>query len=135
MTNNLVSYFIDSALVTAGKSRVPNADFDGGMNNGASNACGVGIATGLINPKASDWPRISDLLAVKDSQVIGGNLSGIFILDPDFVGDDNLTQFCEATGAVAPDGVIASVAGFDMVNRSGEDMVDGDWAWGVADQV
>lgn len=44
--NPAVTFFVDDAAVTAGEARVPNADFDTGMNFGGSNAPGVGINQG-----------------------------------------------------------------------------------------
>lgn len=133
---NLVSYFIDGTERTARAIEVPDADFTGGMNDGGSCAPGVGINTGDYDPKTSDWqPPAVVPTEVAESQQIGGALSGIFVLDPATAGDDELTQFVTATGDVAPDGIVETVAGFAMRNRTGKTVPTGASVWAVADQV
>lgn len=136
MALNLVSYFIDSGERTIRTAEVPDADWTGGMNDGGSCAPGIGINTGDYDPKTSDWKPFDVIpTQVAESQQIGLTQSGIFILDPQTAGDDELTQFVTATGDVAPDGIIETVAGFAMVNRTGKTIPTGSSAWGVADQV
>ncbi len=101
----------------------PGADFVGGMNRGGSCAPGIGIATGEPNPKPDDWSRDARLLY--ESQALGQVGEDINVNeDPDF---NNKVSFVQAVGAVAPGAVIANGA----VNRTGQALVAGDWAWGV----
>lgn len=130
MANNLPTYYIDSTARTPRESETPSADWAGGGNDAGSNAPGVGINTGNPNPKESDWPRpVAEVLG--ESQIIGGTASGLFAIDETF-GPTALVAFVEATAQVAPDGIISSVSGFDMINRTGQTLEIGDWAWGVA---
>lgn len=130
MAVNQTTYFIDSAEIATRSAEVPLADFDGGLNKGGSCSGGIGINTGNPNPKESDWPRPA-ISVIEDSQYIGGAESGIFTEDATF-GDTALVSFVKAAGAVAPDAIIANVSGFDFVNRTGQNLVADDWAWGVA---
>ena len=130
MATNLATYYIDSTARTPRESETPNADWTGGMNDGASNAPGVGVNTGDYDPKEQDWPRpVTEVLG--ESQIIGGTASGLFAIDATF-GSNALVAFVQATADVAPDAVISNVAGFDMVNRTGKTIPNGSWAWGVA---
>lgn len=131
MATNITQYYIDSTARTPRESETPNADWTGGMNDGASNAPGVGINTGDYDPKESDWPRPASSV-IQDSQIIGGDPSGIFVIDETF-GPDSLTSFLQAAAEVAPDAIIGSVAGFQMFNRTGKTIPAGSWVWGVAD--
>jgi hypothetical protein len=134
MALNLPTYYLDSAEVTARSAEVPDADFAGGMNKGASNAPGVGVNTGDYDPKVSDWPRPAvQPTTVQDSNKIGGVATGLNVVDATF-GDTALCAFVEAlTGAIAPDGIIENnVAGFAMINRTGKTIPQNSWAWGVA---
>ena len=136
MAVNLVTYFVDSTEVAARSAEVPDADFTGGMNRGGSCAPGLGINTGDYDPKEQDWNPPGGVPAeVRESQQIGGALSGILVLDPATVGDDELTQFVTALAPIAPDDIIETVAGFAMRNRTGKTIPSGSSAWGVADQV
>ena len=132
MATNAPQYFIDSAQRTTRVAEVPNADWDGGANYGGGNAPRIGVATAEVNPKDDDWPRSNNADVLVVSQTISGPLSGIFVIDQTF-GDNSLTGLIQATGAVAPDGVIGQISGFDMVNRTGETLAADDWAFGVAD--
>ncbi len=51
---NLPTYGRNETSVTAREAEVTAADFDGGMNLGASNAPGIGIGTGKPDPKVED---------------------------------------------------------------------------------
>jgi len=43
MSQNNPTYYVNAATQTVREIQVPYADFDGGMNAGGSNACGIGI--------------------------------------------------------------------------------------------
>lgn len=131
MGTNLATYYIDSTARTPREAQVPDADWTGGMNTGASNAPGVGINTGSYNPKESDWPRPA-VEVIQDSQIIGGDPSGVFAVDATF-GDTALVAFVQATAPVLANGVIAVVDGFDIINRTGATVPEDAWLWGVAD--
>ena len=131
MATNETTYMIDSSLLSVRTPEVPNADWTGGGNHGASNAPGLGINTGNYDPKLQDWPRPA-AEAIQDSQVIGGVPSGLFAIDATF-GANALVAFVETGGApVAADAVIKDVGGFDIVNRTGDEIPANTWVWGVA---
>lgn len=135
MATNLPTFYIDSGLITARSAEVTTADWSGGMNRGASNAPAIGVNTGNYDPKASDWSRdVPAPTAVLDSNFIGQTASGVLALDPATAGDNELVAFLQATGDVAADGIVGTVAGFDMRNRTGVTVPTGSWVWGVADQ-
>jgi len=88
MSNPDVTYFVDDIAVTAGEARVPAADFDNGMNHGASNAPGIGINQGggavegtpeqftLLDqgrPVESGEAQVPVAREAQISQVIGGD--------------------------------------------------------------
>lgn len=128
---NQATCFIDSTEQTARAVEVPDADFAGGMNTGGSCAPGIGVNTGDINPKLSDWP-VRSPERIENSQLIGKAASAIFTKDPTF-GANALVAYVTAAGAVAPDATInVNVEGFAIVNRTGKAMVAGDRAWGAA---
>ena len=132
MSSNKQTYFVDTTLITERSAELPNADFAGGMNAGGSNAPGMGINTGDYDPKESDWPRpVSEV--IQNSSVIGGVPSGIFAIDDTF-GTNAILSFVQTGGTpVAPDAVITSVSGFDVVNRTDRTIPPNTWVWGVAD--
>ena len=132
-TTNLPTIFQDSAVRTVREAEVPIASFTDGVNPGASNAGGVGINTGDYGPKESDWARIDPRIEV--GQYIGGTQSGLNA-PTDAFGPNTIVAWSQATGDVAPDGVIdADVggSGFASINRTGGTIPSGEWAWGVAD--
>ena len=55
MSQNNPTYYVNAATQTVREIQVPDADFDGGMNAGGSNACGIGI--GPAAPR-SNWPLV-----------------------------------------------------------------------------
>lgn len=136
MALNLPTFYIDSAARTPREAEVPDADFTGGMNTGASNAPGVGVNTGDYDPKVTDWqPPVGVPAAVQTSQIIGGAQTGLLVLDPATAGDDEVTAFVTATGDVAPDDVVETVAGFPLRNRTGKTVPTGASVWAVGDQL
>jgi hypothetical protein len=111
-----------------------------GVNSGmAGGTCQsvVGENTGAPNPKASDWSRDARLLQKGapigwggDNVVSGQETADIQPLNVvDYAAGDfnDNASFVMATGAVAPDAVIADGA----VNRTGVALVANDWAWGT----
>ncbi len=78
---NQATNFIDPAAVVARSAEVPLASFDNGMNLGASNAPGVGIATdGGVQTQDLDqsgqWTLLDqdgDARTPQNSQHIGGS--------------------------------------------------------------
>lgn len=55
---NLATYALSTAAVTTRSSEVTAADWSGGMNRGGANACGIGIASDLIDPSTNDWTTL-----------------------------------------------------------------------------
>ena len=130
MALNNTSYFIDSVLIQVREIEVPDANFSDGMNEGASNACGLGINTGGYGGKYEDWTRPNPLV-IQGSQVIGGDISAIFVKNETY-GDNALVSYVPASGDIAPQTLITTVSGFGFFNETGDTIPDGDWAWGVA---
>lgn len=131
MATNLTTYYVDSTARTARESEVPNADFDNGMNDAASNAPGVGINTGNYDPKPSDWWRTEQLM---ESQIFGEDASGINAIDATF-GPSALVGFSMTTAPVAPGGDIdtdVDGSGFAIVNRTGATIPTDTWCFGPA---
>jgi hypothetical protein len=90
---------------------------------------GIGIATGEVNPKASDWTRTNRTYGA--SQYIGlapGANGRIELLFPPS-DINNQVVFVTATAGVAIDAVIDATSG--AVNKTGAALVSGDWAWGM----
>lgn len=54
MAQSGITSFQNATAVTARKLEVTAADFDGGVNNAASNAPGIGIAVGQANAAGTD---------------------------------------------------------------------------------
>jgi len=74
---NLANAFVDDAAVTAGEARVPAADFDNGVNAGASCAPGIGIATDQANLQNTlpNWTLLDQHGNARNAQIgqcIGG---------------------------------------------------------------
>lgn len=133
MAQSEPQYFIDSALISARQVEVPDADWDGGVNRGASNAPRLGVSTVQIDPKVQDWSRPpAPQRQLVRSQVIAGAQSAIFVIDPTF-GDNSLTGFQQADADIPPDGVMPPIEGFTLINRTGQTIPAGSWAFGVAD--
>lgn len=130
---NLPTYALNAVAVAARAAEVPDADFSGGMNFGAC-ANGVGINTGNYDPKDTDWPRIEDT-AAHETQHIGGNGLGdgstdgfvIQVVDGADINDN--VAFVQADASTAPDAVLDAATG--AVNKTGETVPAGSWAWGV----
>lgn len=108
-----------------------------GCNRAGSNAPGIGIATGLVNPKLSDWALLDQFGAAREpqnSQHIGGSGLG--------AGDDSseAVKFIHGTD-VNDQGyyVVADTAAFDgavadsttgTLNATGKRIAIGDILWG-----
>lgn len=127
---NEVTYFIDSGLRTTREAEAPDADWDGGVNFGASCAPALGVNTGNYNPDPSNWAYQDE--RIQDSNTIGGTASGVNVQDP-ILGDGSLAVWTEATAPVAPDAQISTVSGFPVYNRTGATVPTGAWLWGVGD--
>ena len=135
MATNLVTYYVDSTARTARESEVSLADFDGGMNDSASNAPGIGVNTGGYDPKPSDWSQTAVVdERMQDSQIFGEAASGLNCIDATF-GATALVGFSVTAAPVAADAAIdldVDGTGFAIVNRTGVTIPTGVWAWGPA---
>lgn len=133
MKANAASYYVDSA--NRRTSEVPNASWTNGCNDAGSNAPGIGVCTGVPNPKDSDWKKpATNPTVVQVSQQIGKTKTGLFVKDPATAGDNEVTAFMFTTGSVAADASVGTVAGFTMRNRTGETLASGATVWAVGDQ-
>lgn len=125
MAKNLPTYMLRAASVRSGE--VANADWSGGMNKAGSCAPGIGIATGVANPKAQDWTRTADT-APRESQHIGIAKEDLMAIADSDVNDELAFVAVDAGGAA--NGAVMDVA-TGAVNVTGAALVEGDWAWGT----
>lgn len=133
MAQALATYLLNATSVTAREAEVTAADFSGGGNKAGSNACGIGISTAVVNPKASDWPRAADT-APRESQHIGGDGLGagdatsydLNTVNGADVNNEVAFVAVDAGGAAAD--AVADVA-TGGVNRTGGAVVEGDYIW------
>lgn len=134
MAQNEASYFVNTGAVSVRQVEVPNADWTGGVNRGASCAPRIGVNTGDYDPKEQDWTRIEPpAQTLLHSMSIGDNSTNVlFVIDPTF-GDDSFTGFQEADVDIAPDAAMPPIEGFALFNRTGKTIPAGSWAFGVAD--
>lgn len=140
--SNLPTYGRNEAAVTAREAQVPLADFDEGLNLGASNAPGVGICTQVPNPKLSDWTVLDQTETARDpqgTQHIGGlgiedGNEGVYydIQAADYEGGPDLNDtvhFLVADQQAVTDAVYHIASG--AVNRGTETVEIGDRVWGT----
>lgn len=149
MAKNIPTFLLDAAAVTARDAEytgTPLTDVVGdgsyadpylGMNRGGSNAPGIGIATGYVDPKVSDWTTLDQAEAARspqDSQHIGGSGLGdgdatVEPIRAIQVADVNDTMSFSVADAAAVDG-----AEYDTVtgalNHTGTTVSIGDRIWG-----
>jgi len=127
----------------------PNAE---GTNSGmGAGSCypGIGIATAVTNPKASDWPRV-DQLTVNgqplgwggDSAVTGQETADIPLLKAvDYAGTDfNDTAIfdqCDlaGAGAINKGDVYNATSGAALASDLDVALAENDWQWGVVPVV
>lgn len=138
---NLPQQFYDSAEVASRSAETPNADWAGGGNRAASCAPGVGVCTGVINPKDQDWDRVQDFGGdavpyTAKSQYIGidpGANEAVQVIDPEAGPGDRNVGFFLAAGAVAPGDVVGQISSNDYLNRTDVTLQAGDYVWAVKD--
>lgn len=92
-----VTYLKDDAAVTAREAEVPNADFDGGLNAGASNtpAIGINAAGGAVAGTPEQFTLLDQAAATRqpqDSQTIGGSVIPVRIATPSATGDGTVVD-------------------------------------------
>lgn len=97
-----------------------------GCNKAASNACGIGIATGYVNPKDQDWDRVADT-AARESQHIGDTADDLMCIEGTDV--NNELVFVESDSNAVDDAICDVATG--GVNRTGATIATGDWLWAV----
>lgn len=137
---NLATYGRNEAAVTAREAQVALADFDDGLNLGASNAPGIGICTDVVNPKLSDWSVLDQNEDARDPQgtqhigglgIEGGNEGTLYDIQVVQGADVNDTvSFIEVLADAVP-GQGMGLANADPVNRTGQNVVIGDRVWGT----
>jgi hypothetical protein len=137
----LATYGRNEGAITARESQVEFADFDDGLNLGASNAPGIGISTGVVNPKLTDWtvedqfgvarePQQSQHLGITGLQDGSDNpLLGYAVQAADYEAVDinDELHFIEASIAAVP----GADAGGGVLNRTDETLTIGDRIWGT----
>jgi hypothetical protein len=112
----------------------PNVEGPGsGMEGGSSNSV-IGIATDVINPTLSSFPRIE----------VGARSSPIGLPSPalgaaayyvDYENDSfdrSPVIFAEADNDAAVGEVFANTLNFSVTNESSREIKTGEWLWGVA---
>lgn len=115
---------IDTSLYRTGE--VPGADWTDGLNKGSCMP-GVGINTGDYDPKASDWPAVATDPA--ESQYIGQSAESLTAVDYAAADENDTLAFVTADADTAPDAVFNAASG--AVNRTGQTIPSGDYAWGT----
>ena len=137
MGNNLPVYLLDADETRdAEYTGTPFQDTESasynarlGCNKAGSNAPGIGIATGVANPKAADFPQTADT-AAKRSQHIGTVPDATTTLKTVEGADVNNTlAFVEADAQTA-DGAVADVA-TGATNQTGATVAANAWLHGV----
>lgn len=92
---NIVPIYVNGTLITARKAEsdqsIPDASWDGGLNAGASNACGIGIGTQTdLAESLPSWTLLDQAEAARtpqDSQSIGEAATPIEIITNSANGD------------------------------------------------
>lgn len=139
---NLATYGRNEAAVTAREAQVALADFDDGLNLGASNAPGIGICTDVVDPKLIDWSVLDQNEDARDpqgSQHIGITGQGVGSTNPLTSYDVQVVQGADINDTVSFIEVLADAvpgqgmgaANADPVNRTGQNVVIGDRVWGT----
>tara|TARA_R110000803_G_C11989465_1_gene321783 strand:+ start:6719 stop:7060 length:342 start_codon:yes stop_codon:yes gene_type:complete len=109
------------------------------MNKGGSCAPGVGINTGTIDPKLTDWSVLNqngNARVIQASQHIGGtglgdgDQSTVQINAVDGADTNDTVTYIEALAQAAP-GVGFGAANADPINRTDVTIEIGDRAWGT----
>ena len=145
---NLPTYGRNETAVTALEALTPLADFDDGLNLGASCAPGIGICTGVVDPKLIDWSVLDQNEDARDpqgSQHIGITGQGVGSTNPLTSYDVQAARYDVTPGvddindtlsfievlANATDGQGMGIANADPVNRTGGPVVIGERVWGT----
>lgn len=141
--SNLPTYNLQASLVTARNAEYTGTPFTDtvgagtyaspalGCNRAGSNAAGLGLATGVVDPKLDDWSLLDQAAAARDpqdSQHIGGTANPINVIQGTDI-NDTLTYITVVAGATNGQGVEAGNTG--VVNRTGGAVVTGDIIWGT----
>ena len=137
---NLPTYGRNETAVTALEALTPLADFDDGLNLGASCAPGIGICTGVVDPKLIDWSVLDQNEDARDpqgSQHIGVTGQGAGSTNPLTSYDVQCVQGADINDTVsfievlanATDGQGMGIANADPVNRTGAPVVIGQRVW------
>ena len=141
-TENLPTHGRLSSTVSTRKAEVqetsPDVDFTDGLNRGGSNAPAVGICTGVVNPKESDWTEKTQTDTSRrpqNTQHIGGNGLGagdnttftVRVADYEADDTDDQAHFIVATQQAAPGADVGS----GVINRSNVTVEIGDRVWGT----
>lgn len=108
------------------QTTAPDADYVGGANRGGCNAPALGICTGVAGVKSEDWS--DDERLIYESQAIGQTTEDVTLYDPITPDNNNEVSYVQADGDIAVDAEIK--AGTGALNRTGEVIPTGTWAWG-----
>ena len=109
-----VSYFLDDSVVSTRAAEVPDADFAGGVNAGASNACGIGVNAdgGAVADTPEQFTLLDqngDARTPQNSQAVGGAADVLRLGTVSATGDGVVTADGNATLADAAVGWVSSV--------------------------
>jgi hypothetical protein len=104
-----------------------------GMNGGASDSV-IGIATDVINPSLSSFPRVevgarSSPIGL-ESPALGAAAYYVDYENASF--DRSPVIFAEADNDAAVGEVFATTLNFSVTNESSDSIKTGEWLWGVA---
>lgn len=149
MAKNMTTFFQDAATTTARNAEYPGTPLtdppgDGtfadpylGCNRAGSNAPGIGVNTGAVDPKLPDWTVLDQAGAARspqDSQHLGGDGLGAGSTDNEPVrfiqgADVNDTaSFSVADTAAVADAIYDIATG--ALNKTGATVAIGDRIWG-----
>jgi len=153
MSTNLPTYVLAAAQVTARNAEytgTPFTDIPGsgtyadpvlGGNKAGSNAPGIGINTGNIDPKLSDWSILDQDEAARDPQLsshIGGDGTfdgGLPVIINAIIGTDinDKVAYSAADQQAVADAIYDTATG--ALNKTGVTVEIGDVLWGTVPAV
>jgi hypothetical protein len=149
MARNFNTFFQDAVTTTARDAEYPGTPLtdppgDGtyadpylGCNRAGSNAPGIGINTGFVDPKLDDWTvldQAGDARSPQNSQHIGGDGlgAGNQAVEPirtvNGADVNNTMSFSVADTAAVADAIYDTATG--ALNRTGATVAIGDRIWG-----
>ena len=137
MAANLPTYLLDADVTRNSEyTGTPFTDTESanynarlGCNKAASNAPGIGIATGFVNPKAQDWERVADTADARSAHIGLTPDATTTLKTVEGADVNNELAFVESDSNAAADAECDAATG--ATNQTGATIATGDWLWGV----